>query len=267
MMKKFVFDGLSYAKSVIDDHTVDENNVNEHIMQLAKYNFYVNKMNDTENYSAIVEYLRKHWKAFAESDYEKKIEDYVKNAQKYPFKSIESIKITRKELDFIANLNNIRLEKIAFVLLCIAKYECYYHDEPKYWIAWSLNNISKLARVHVTKDENRKLFRELVVTGVIESNSSAGNLYEHILFVSNDVNDEVVLELSEVDYKELAYTYLFYKNGFSGYVHCDKCGRLVKQKSNRQKFCNECAELVQQENARNRVRKYRCKCNDLEPTV
>lgn len=242
MVEKFVFDGLSYAKSVIDDHNIDENNVNEHIMQLAKYNFHVNKMNNTENYNSIVEYLRKYWKMFAESDYEKKIEDCVKNVQKYPFKSIESIKITRSELDFIANLGNIRLEKIAFVLLCIAKYECYYHDEPKYWISWSLNNISKLARVHVTKDENRKLFRELVTVGAIESNSSGGNLYEHVLFVSCKKDDNVVLELSEVDYKELAYTYLFYKNGFSGYVHCERCGRLVKQKSNRQKFCNDCAE-------------------------
>jgi hypothetical protein len=153
------------------------------------------------------------------------------------------------------------------VLLCIAKYECYYHDEPKYWISWSLNNISKLARVHVTKDENRQLFRELVLSGVIESNSSGVNLYEHILFVSHDKDDSVVLELSEIDYKELAYTYLFYKNGFSGYVHCEKCCRLVKQKSNRQKFCNECAEKVEQENTRNRVRKHRCKCNDLETTV
>ena len=36
MMKKFVFDGLSYAKNVIDDHNIDEKNANEHMMLLAK---------------------------------------------------------------------------------------------------------------------------------------------------------------------------------------------------------------------------------------
>lgn len=263
-MKNFVFDGLAYAKSVIDDHNIDGKNANEHMLLLAKYNFYVNHMNESENYHSIVDYMHKYWCLFVEADYQMKIEEYVKNASKYPFKDIESIKITKKELDFIEKLDNIRLEKIAFVLLCIAKYECYYHDEPKYWISWSLNNIAKLARVHVTKDENRQLFRELVLNDVIESNSSGVNLYEHILFVSHDKDDSVVLELSETDYKELAYTYLFYKNGFSGYVHCEKCYRLVKQKSNRQKFCDECAEKNEQENARNRVRKYRSKCNDLE---
>ena len=264
MMKKFVFDGLSYAKNVIDDHNIDEKNANEHMMLLAKYNFHAKKMDDTSNYHSIIQYMSTYWKGFMEADHQQKIEDFIKNAHKFGFKSVESVKITRKELNFIASLGNIRLEKVAFVLLCIAKYECYYHDEPKYWICWPLNAISKLARVHVTKNENLKLFRELVLTGAIESNSSGVNLYEHILFVSDGKDDEVVLELSENDYKELAYTYLYYKNGFSGYIHCEKCGRLVKQKSNRQKFCDECAAINEQENIKNRVRRYRRKCNDLE---
>lgn len=240
-MNKFIFDGLSYAMSVIDNHNIDEKNINEHIHQLAKYNLYVENMSDLENYNFIVEYLKKYWKMFAEADYQQKITDYIKKTHKYGFKNLDTVKITQKELNFIASLNNIRLEKISFVLLCIAKYECYYYDEPKYWICWPLNTISKLARVHVTKAENLKLFRELVLAGVIESNSVGTNLYEHVLFVSDDKNDKVVLELSENDYKELAYTYLYYKNGFSGYIHCGKCDRLVKQKSNRQKFCGECS--------------------------
>ena len=111
--------------------------------------------------------------------------------------------------------------------------------------------------MHVTKNENLKLFRELVLAGAIESNSSGVNLYEHILFISDNKDDEVVLELSENDYKELAYTYLYYKNGFSGYIHCEKCGRLVKQKSNRQKFCDECAAISKKESDVKRYQKFR----------
>lgn len=243
-MKKFVFDGLSYAKNVIDNHDIDEKNANEHMILLAKYNFHIENMDDIANYHSIVQYMSTYWNGFMEADHQQKIEDFIKNSHEFGFKNIESIKITKKELDFIASLENIRLEKIAFVLLCVAKYECYYHDEPKYWICWPLNAISKLARVHVTKKENLVLYRQLVLMGAIESNSVKNNLYEHVLFASNDKNDEIVLELSENDYKELAYTYLYYKNGFSGYVHCGKCGRLVKQKSNRQKFCSDCAQLV-----------------------
>ena len=59
MMKKFVFDGLSYAKNVIDDHNIDEKNANEHMMLLAKYNFHAKKMDDTSNYHSIIQYT--HW--------------------------------------------------------------------------------------------------------------------------------------------------------------------------------------------------------------
>ena len=71
-----------------------------------------------------------------------------------------------------------------------------------------------------------------------------GSANKKILYVSNDNNDNVVLELVENDFKELAYTYLFYKNGFSGYVHCDRCGRLVKIKANNQKYCKNCADEI-----------------------
>ena len=148
-MKKFVFDCLSYAKSIIDDHNIDGINVNEHIYMLAKWNFHIEHMSDFENYHSIVEYMSRYWSSFMEADYQQKIEDCIKNCQKCGFKNIESIKITQKELDFIASLGNIRLEKIAFVMLCIAKYECYYHEEPRYWIYWPLNAISKLARISV----------------------------------------------------------------------------------------------------------------------
>lgn len=256
-MNKFVFDGLSYAKNVINDHSIDENNANEHMKMLAKYNFHIENMNDDENYRSIVEYMKTYWKGFAEAAYEKEITDFVKEAHKLGFKDIETIKITKKELDFIATLDNIRLEKIAFVMLCIAKYKCYYRDNPNYWIDWNLNAISKLARVHVTKKENLLLYRQLVLAGAIESNSGKTKLYEHILFVSDGQDDKVVLELSENDYKELAYTYLYYKNGFSGYVHCERCGRLVKQKSNRQKFCDECAAITHREQKTESERKRR----------
>lgn len=241
-MNKFVFDGLSYAKNVIDNHNIDENNAIEHIKMLAKYNYHVENMKDNENYCSIVKYMSNYWNCFAEADYQKAISDFIKEAHNFGFKNMGTVKITKKELNFIASLSNIRLEKIAFVMLCIAKYKCYYHDNPNYWIDWNLNAISKLARVHVTKSENLLLYRQLVLVGAIESNSVKGKLYEHVLFASDEKDDEIVLELSENDYKELAYTYLYYKNGFSGYVHCEKCGRLIKQKSNRQKFCDECAE-------------------------
>ena len=57
-----------------------------------------------------------------------------------------------------------------------------------------------------------------------------------------DDSSEAVIELGEADYKELAYTYLNYKNG--GYKHCKGCGRLFKMHKNSpgRLYCKECGQ-------------------------
>ena len=59
-----------------------------------------------------------------------------------------------------------------------------------------------------------------------------------IEFVSDDENDPVVLELHEDNYRELAFTYLNWKNN-GGYKECKGCGRLFKAAKNT-RYCKKC---------------------------
>jgi hypothetical protein len=76
-----------------------------------------------------------------------------------------------------------------------------------------------------------------------------GILIEHMFVGTNlkvvgfvDDDSETVLELGEDDYKELAYTYLNYKNG--GYKHCKCCGKLFKMNKNApgRLYCKDCGQ-------------------------
>jgi hypothetical protein len=76
-----------------------------------------------------------------------------------------------------------------------------------------------------------------------------GILIEHTLVGTNlkivgfvDEDSEVVMTLNEDDYKELAYTYLNYKNG--GYKHCKGCGKLFKMHKSEpgRLYCKECGQ-------------------------
>ena len=76
-----------------------------------------------------------------------------------------------------------------------------------------------------------------------------GILIEHTLVGTNlkvvgiiDDDSETVMDLGEGDYKELAYTYLNYKNG--GYKACKSCGKLFKMHKNEpgRLYCKECGK-------------------------
>ena len=246
-MNEFVFNERAEHELLIKSHSVSRENVKSYIFMLAKYNFYIEKMDDNANYNAIVDYLKKFWSMFSGPDWHEYIEKSIKACKKYDYKLIDSIKITRKELEYIKSFNDIQLEKLLFIMLCIAKYDHFYSNSEDFWLNRSNSFIFNHARVHVRVKERLELLRKLYLVGAFDMSYKTGSANKKILYASKSDDEDVVLELTENDYKELAYTYLFYKNGFSGYVHCEKCGRLVKQKSNRQKFCNECSVKVHRE--------------------
>ena len=82
--------------------------------------------------------------------------------------------------------------------------------------------------------------------------------------IVNFIDDgETILSLNEMDCQELAYIYLNWKNNGKGYTRCQKCNRIIKQsKTKPKKYCEECAKEVEKENTRERVRRYREKCNE-----
>ena len=61
-----------------------------------------------------------------------------------------------------------------------------------------------------------------------------GDVYMHY----NEDNEGIVI--NETDSKELAYSYLNWKNG-GGYKRCEACGRLFRNNRYR-KYCHECSK-------------------------
>lgn len=213
------------------------------IRMLAKYNCHEKHMNKDENYKAILDYMNKYCKTFTEADYYKIIDNCIASVGKYGFKKIDSIKIMRSELSFIARLKNLRLERLAFVLLCVAKYDHYYSDGDEYWCNRSWTSIFSMARLSKNSPEERqKVLRALKLAGAIETTHKVGQDSLKILFVAPEDDNNVVFELTETDFKELGYVYLYYKNGFDGFVSCQSCGRLVKKNTSNTKYCKECSK-------------------------
>ena len=244
-----------YAKSVYDGINTEVNTVMSKIRYITRYLRHKVNKNDEENYRATVEWLKEHHDNFDESCYSNLISDAINKANKYPFYNIENIKITQSELDKISSLDNLRAEKVLFVLLCMAKQQSISNGFTNGLVKYSITELCKMARISVPAEDREYILYDIVQKGFLGYPKKNNTQCLIVNFINDD---ETVLTLDEIDCQELAYIYLNWKNDGKGYTRCHKCNRLIKQsKTKPRKYCEECAKTATQESWREASQRYR----------
>ena len=121
-----------WAESLYCGKNSDIKSIVGKIGYITRYQLYTLGYNDQGNYRCAVEWLRQNHDNFDESTYSNLISDAIKRAHKRPFYKIDSIKITKSELEAISSLNDLRAEKVLFVLYvkatkhfqCVCQWSC-----------------------------------------------------------------------------------------------------------------------------------------------
>jgi hypothetical protein len=180
------------------------------------------------------------------------IDDCVRRAKKYPFRHVDEVCITRSELEFIGKLNNIKQEKIAFVLLASAKYYDLTRGTQYYTAYMKNSDICKLARVTIPVSDRDVFMQFAYDKGVLSRHSRAASIEKKVLFISND---DIVLRLKENDFKDLAYTYLAYKTPRQ-FRRCVVCRGWMKKDSKDRRVCKECSDKEDVE--KNTIKEVQC---------
>ena len=239
-MINFKFDDKKDIENKIHSGYVNQENLEDTIRDLARYNYHVLNMKKEDNYDAILRYMTQNCMDFYEEKYFKIIYRNISSAKKYKFRSVASVKITKTEMDKIVGLNDIRKEKIAFVLLAVAKYYNNVSSDNNNRMYMSMSDLFKLSRVAIPCSERASYLYFAYQDGILIEHMFVGTNLKVVGFVDDD--SETILELGEDDYKELAYTYLNYKNG--GYKHCKNCGKLFKmhKSSPGRLYCKDCGQ-------------------------
>ena len=250
-----------YAEDLYNGKNDNVKSVAAKIGYITRYQLYVLNNSDEENYQNTVNWMKKNHTNFDESYYSNLISDAIKRAHKNPFYNVDGIQITQSELDIISSLDNLRAEKVLFVLLCMAKQQSVANDFTNGLVRYSLPALCKDARISVPADEREYILYNIVQQGFLGYPKKNNTQCLIVNFVDNE--NEPVLNLDEVDCQELAYVYLSWKNNGRGYTRCQKCNTLMRQsKTKPRKYCEECAERVEKENSKERVRRFREKCNE-----
>ena len=213
---------------------------------LGKYYRQKENLDKEQTVNKLNEFMAVNYKNYNSALWEEAIEDISKKANKYPLREITSIGITQSELDKIAELQNIKYEKLLFTMLCYAKLYNTISENNNGWVNTDIQELYRIARVTVKYRKDKFLFlNDIEKTELISFSNKNDNLNLKVNFF--DMDGESVLEIS--DFRELGYEYLNYI-GDGSFVRCSECNRLVRKKSkcdHSTKYCNACAKIIKNE--------------------
>ena len=135
---------------------------------LSKYYRQEEKLGEKKTAQKLNEFMEKNYKGYNEALWEDIIEDISKKGKKYLLQEIESINITKSEIDKIASVENIKYKKLLFTMLCYAKLYNTLSDTNNGWVNTEIKEIYKVARVTVKYRNDKFLYlNDLENTGLI----------------------------------------------------------------------------------------------------
>ena len=241
--KGVCFDERRDLTAYVESGIIEEDHIGRTIYKRARYNYFIKNLTDKKNYNDIIDFITANSTVgLTDFDIYEFVNKAINSAKKVGLKRVDHIYITKSELEFIASLNDIKLEKITFVLLALAKYHNEVSGEDNNMVYIKLSEIKNMARINMNRIDFEYFYANLYDTGVLQRNMSPTSTIQIVDFVSHNSEDEIAFELKEVDYLELAYVYLSWKNEGKGYARCTICNRLMRQsKTKPKKYCEECA--------------------------
>ena len=209
------------------------------IFLLAKYYIWICGYSKSKTSKAIAAFCQEHDKNFNFIRDRKMVKTAINRAYKFDIKNIKKIEITLKELSAIEKIKNFKYQKIAFIMLVIAKVK-HTGKNPDYYISRDLDrDIIRLSGLKITRrvfDDIHKLLCDL---GLIQPSRPGFRKYntDKLLFVDAEGKVGIVVDDFTGD-TMVIQKYLDYYGGEM--LWCNGCGKLKRKYSNRQKRCREC---------------------------
>lgn len=165
----------------------------------------------------------------------------VKAGMKYPPVVIDKIIVTKPEMDTILSLNGIQLQRLAFTLLCVAKYMLKVAPQTGGWVNAPENEIMNMANVKTTYKRQNLMYGQLLDAGLLQSSKKISNLNVKVLFMQDG---ETAVEVT--DFRDLGNQLMMYTG--KPYFVCQNCGLTVKvpdgANRGKMKYCQDCAAKV-----------------------
>lgn len=177
----------------------------------------------------------------------------LNRALKYDAIQIDGIEITAPEMAKIDALEGKQIRRLAFTLLCLAKYWNLVNPNCDSWVNNKDSEIMRMANINTSIKRQSLMYYNLNELGMVQFSRRVDNTNVRVCFIEDG---ETVMTIT--DFRNLGYQYLKYRG--EPYFECANCGLVIKQNTSagrKLKYCRECAAEVHTQQMVNSVMRQR----------
>lgn len=231
-----VLNEYEWAERMINGHELGKKPI-ETLSRVAKY-YYANQYSKKEVRKLLDTFLTQCDPSVSLVHWSDTLDRVAKSVDKFPIICLDGIRISQKELEKIETLGGKQVKRLAFTLLCVAKYWDAVSDSNNHWVNSSDKEIMQMANINTSVKRQSMMFGELRDAGFIRFSKKIDNLNVQVMFMEDG---EAAMYIQ--DFRNIGYQYL--KHYGEPYFDCVNCGITVKiqepTKGRRQKYCPSCA--------------------------
>lgn len=247
-----------FAEDLIEKCMVEKREVTATINLLCRYLYHEKEMKQAGIISYIDEFLSRAYPDYNAGRWYPNILSAIRRAKGRPLHKIDFIPITRSEVDTISSLKNEKLERLAFTLLCMAKYHNMRNETNNNWVNFEGKEIFSQAHISDSVEKRNKLIYPLKENGLVTNSLKAGHSNIQVNFV--DGSSPIIYKVTEMI--DLGYQYYLIRRELSSYYQrgknlkkCKKCGHyfLGKAKSNNEGYCADCRKAEEEVTVKTRT--------------
>lgn len=231
-----VLNEREYAEDCLRNNTVKEK-PSYTFDVLAKYYYHIKGFKKKRIMELLTEFAEQNFEYYhvSRAFWDNQIESVAAKARSKTLYEINEVWITENELKTIEGIDNPDLERLAFTLLCLAKYNHAKNKNNDYWVNQSPKEIFSLARVSCKAGDRPLYLNKLLVRGLLGHAKRNDNMSVRVTYA----DEESEKKLRVFDFRELGYEYMLYRGG--NLTRCQECGILIKDtKNHNRRFCRDC---------------------------
>lgn len=248
-----VLDEHRWAEQMIYDKSLGKKPF-ETLSRVAKY--YIDKDYDKSHTRSMLDiFLLQCDPTASLTKWSDTLDNAVNRALKYEAILIDSINITEAEMSILESISSKQSQRLAFTLLCLAKYWDIVNPNGDHWVNNKDNEIMAMANINTSIKRQSLMYHNLKECGLIQFSKKIDNTNVRVLFMNN--NSPVAMRIA--DFRNLGYQYLLYHG--EPYFQCESCGLTIKKqepfRGRPQKYCRDCAIAIKTRQSVNAVMKRR----------